>query len=92
MSFLLIKSLNQFVVNVLDEIQIQASPFSGNNEVYDEIYKVYVAGGKLAAVKLEFEIANTDATGQIEFSIGKDIKDTLGNTLIEDLVFKYNKQ
>jgi hypothetical protein len=79
-------------IDTLNENEIQASSFYNNNEVSEEMKKVYDAGGKLAGVKIEFEIENTDSTGQVEFSIAKDIKDSLGNSLSEDLAFKYNKQ
>jgi hypothetical protein len=47
---------------------------------------------KICAIKVIIEIENTLNNGLVLFTINKDIKDNLGNTLPESILLTYNKQ
>lgn len=45
----------------------------------------------LSVIKVCLKVKNTDLNGVVTFSLDKSISDSLGNTLKEDCVFKFNK-
>lgn len=79
-------------IEILDKSQIQNLSFDNNNEILNEVLNILDSGGNVSAVKFNATIENTDSAGQITFSINKELKDSLGNNLLTDLSYKYNKQ
>jgi len=75
-------------MKVLDQVEYEASEIYAIANMDSDITG---AEGKLSFVKITVEVTNKTSQGILSFNWGKDIKDGLGNTMISDIAYSYNK-